>query len=72
LLFDATARWTGIALIIFFLLILPANIYAAIKKVDYEKATYEGKGIGYLWFRVPLQIFFIAWVYYFAVTSPSI
>ncbi len=67
LLLDATARWTGLALVVFFILILPANIYAAIKKVDFEKATYEGKGTGYLWFRVPLQIFFIAWALYFAV-----
>jgi uncharacterized membrane protein len=67
LLFDATAKCTGIALVIFFILILPANIHAAIKKVDFEKATYDGKGTGYLWFRVPLQIFFIAWVLYFAV-----
>jgi uncharacterized membrane protein len=67
LLFDTTAKGTGIALVIFFMLILPANIYAAIKKVDFEKATYEGKGTGYLWFRVPLQVLFIAWVLYFAV-----
>jgi len=54
-------------LILFFVLILPANINAAINKIDYQKGTTDGKGLNYLWFRVPLQIFFIAWVYFFAV-----
>lgn len=67
LLIPSTIKITGILLIIFFLLILPANIYAASKKVDFEKANYNGKDVQYLWFRVPLQILFIAWVYWFAV-----
>jgi uncharacterized membrane protein len=67
LLFNGTEYFTGIALIIFFLLILPANINAAIKNVDFEKETYEGNGPGYLWFRIPLQVLFICWVYWFAV-----
>jgi len=58
---------TGWLLIVFFLLMLPANINAAIKHVDHEKGTYEGKGIKYLWFRVPLQALFITWVYLNAV-----
>ncbi|PVD49722.1 hypothetical protein DC498_22390 [Terrimonas sp.] len=58
---------TGWLLILFFILILPANIYAAIKKVDYQKATAEGAGKKYLWFRIPLQIFFIAWIYFSAI-----
>ncbi|MFT3749938.1 MAG: hypothetical protein QM768_16585 [Agriterribacter sp.] len=58
---------TGWLLILFFLLILPANIYAAIKKIDYQKAVTEGPGKKYLWFRIPLQIFFIAWTYFAAI-----
>ena len=54
-------------LIPFFVLILPVNINAAMKNIDYQKGTPDGKGLNYLWFRVPLQIFFIAWVYFFAV-----
>jgi len=50
---------TAWLLITFFILILPANIYAAIKEVDYQKGTYEGNGLTYLWFRIPLQIFFV-------------
>jgi uncharacterized membrane protein len=49
-------------LIIFFVLILPANIYGAIKNVNLEKADYSGDGLKYLWFRIPLQLLFITWV----------
>jgi uncharacterized membrane protein len=58
---------TGWLLILFFILILPANIYAAVRHIDYQKATTEGNGLHYLWFRVPLQLLFIAWAYFFAV-----
>lgn len=53
--------------IVFLVLLLPANIYAAKNKVNLEKPDICGAGLNYLWFRVPLQIFFIAWVYFFAV-----
>jgi len=56
---------TAWLLIVFFILILPANIYAAIRKINYEKAGVEGPGPRYLWFRIPLQLFFIAWVAFF-------
>jgi len=69
LLIPSLQKLTGWLLILFFLLILPANINAALKRVDYEKGTYEGPGINYLWFRVPLQLLFIAWVYYFALKN---
>ena len=49
--------------IVFFVLLLPANIYAAFKHVDIEKATLTGPGLQYLWFRVPLQMLFITWTY---------
>lgn len=58
----------GKLLIIFFLLILPANIYGAIKNVNLEKASYTGDGLKYLWFRIPLQALFIYWVWYFCIT----
>lgn len=56
-------------LIIFFILILPANIYAAIYHVDYQKGTYTGSGLQYLWFRIPLQLFFIGWIYFFVIRN---
>lgn len=60
---------TAWLLIVFFILILPANIYAAIKHIDHQKATFKGNGPGYLWFRVPLQILFIIWTYLSAIKS---
>src|SRR5688500_3169869 len=50
-------------LIVFFIALLPANIYAAIKQIDYQKGTFDGHGLNYLWFRIPLQILFILWTY---------
>lgn len=55
---------TGWALIVFLLLLLPANIYAAINHVNIQKGTFDGNGPAYLWFRIPLQILFIAWAYF--------
>ncbi|GAB3226834.1 DoxX family protein [Spirosoma arcticum] len=62
LLISSFRTVTAILLILFFILLLPANIYAAFKRVDYQKGTYDGQGSSYLWFRVPLQLLFIAWV----------
>ncbi|MDI3321850.1 DoxX family protein [Pinibacter soli] len=58
---------TAIFLIAFFIVLLPANIYAAYNHINYEKATYDGDGLNYLWFRVPLQILFIVWIYLSAI-----
>lgn len=54
---------SGWALIIFLLLMLPANIYASINTINYQKGTFDGNGLTYLWFRIPLQLLFIVWVY---------
>ena len=53
----------GWLLILFFVAILPANIKAAVDGLDYQTASYTGKDLHYLWFRVPLQVVFIIWVY---------
>jgi len=63
LLIPATQLLTAWLLIVFFIIMLPANIKAAIEKVDYQKGTHDGNGMNYLWFRVPLQLLFIAWTY---------
>lgn len=67
LLFPQFRYAAGIVLVILFVLMLPANIHGAIKHIDLEKANYEGKGLSYLWFRIPLQVFFIGWVWYFSI-----
>ncbi|MCX2745613.1 hypothetical protein OO013_17155 [Mangrovivirga sp. M17] len=54
---------SGWAFIIFLLLVLPANIYASMNNVNFQTATLDGKGLSYLWFRIPLQMFFILWTY---------
>jgi uncharacterized membrane protein len=61
--FSSINTLIGWFLILFFILMLPSNIKAAINQIDYQTATYNGKGISYLYFRIPLQILFIAWVY---------
>jgi uncharacterized membrane protein len=55
------------ALILFFILMLPGNIKAARQHIDYQKATSNGPGLKYLWFRIPLQLLFIAWVCFFGL-----
>lgn len=67
LLFQPYRAAVGMMLIIFFILVLPMNIYAAYRNLNYEKGTFDGGGLRYLWFRIPLQLFFIAWVWYFAL-----
>ena len=62
--FRSVTAWL---LIVFFILILPANIFAAINHIDYQKGTFDGHGLTYLWFRVPLQVLFIAWTYLSAI-----
>lgn len=58
---------TAWLLIVFFVAMLPANINAAVQEINYQKGTLDGHGVTYLWFRVPLQLLFIAWVYLSAV-----
>jgi len=67
LLIPGLRVYSGWYLVIFFIFLLPANINAAIKHIDYQKGTPDGSGISYLWFRVPLQILFIAWTYFCAI-----
>ena len=58
LVVPALQRATGIALVAFFVAVLPANIHAARAKV-----TLRGRPPTPLWLRVPMQILFIglAW-----------
>lgn len=58
---------TGWFLILFFILLLTANIYAAANHINIETGTNDGEGLNYLWFRIPLQLLFIVWVYWSAI-----
>jgi uncharacterized membrane protein len=69
LLWNKTSRLASILLIIFFVLVLPANIVGSLKSVQIGGMEY---GPLYLLFRIPLQIFFIWWVWYFGIrTGPQ-
>ena len=59
------------SVILFFILILPANINATIHHVNIKEANYTGPGSSYLWFRIPLQLFFILWLYSFYKRSKN-
>lgn len=63
-LYKQSTAW---ALIAFLILMTPGNIKAALKHIDYQKGTFDGPGPKYLWFRLPMQAFLIAWVYVFAI-----
>jgi uncharacterized membrane protein len=64
----AYTQATGWFLVIFFIAMLPVNIHAALHRVNYQQPEAIGPGPEYLWFRVPLQLFFIAWVYWSAIS----
>lgn len=61
---------TGWLVILFFILILPANIFAALRRLNYETGAHDGPGPRYLWFRIPMQAMLIGWVYLCAIISP--
>lgn len=64
LLVPSTSRAAGICLLIFLVAVLPANVYAAIARVDLGG---HGAGPRYLWVRVPMQLILMGWTYRFAV-----
>lgn len=57
-------RLAGMCLIAFLVAVFPANIYAAVKRVDFGG---HAEGPAYLWARAPLQLVLVAWTYWFAV-----
>ncbi len=64
-LFTSFSYYAGWLLIILFIVFLPANVYASAKHINYETAAYDGKGLSYLWFRIPFQLLLIWWTWYF-------
>ena len=62
-------RFTAWSLIVFFILMLPANIKASMIHLNYQKGTYDGPGLMYLWFRIPLQLLFIFSVYFSSIKN---
>lgn len=64
--FKYISGWT---LVVFLLLMLPANIYASLNNINYQKGTFDGNGLAYLWFRIPLQLLFIIWTYFSTIRN---
>jgi uncharacterized membrane protein len=64
LLWQKAAAIVSLLLIVFFLAVLPANIVGSLKAVEMGGMEY---GPIYLIFRIPLQFFFIWWVWFFGV-----
>lgn len=64
LLVPRLSRAAGLCLIAFVILVFPANIYAALNRV--EMGGHE-LGPMYLLARAPLQLLLIGWAYWFAV-----
>ena len=67
LLVPFTQQGTGWFLLLLFILLLPANIYAAFQRLNYQTGNNDGEGPGYLWFRIPFQLILMLWVYVSAV-----
>ncbi len=59
-------KYVAAGVVVFLILMLPANVKAASNHLNYQTGEQNGNGLNYLWFRIPLQIFFILWVYFFA------
>jgi len=64
LLLPRTWKVTGNALIIYLILVIPVHVHAAMEHIDFRTAEATGHGLDFLWFRIPLQFFFIAWIYW--------
>ncbi len=43
------------------------QINACVKKVSIKRGNYTGKGLIYLFFKIPEQLIIIAWAYYFVL-----
>ena len=64
ILYAPTRHLAAIALIVFFVAILPANIHAALASVNLR-----GRPVTALWLRIPVQIVFIALVWWAAIRN---
>jgi uncharacterized membrane protein len=59
---------TGILTIAFLIAVFPSNVYAALNAVDFGGNV---AGPIYLLFRVPMQLFLMAWVWVSSVQTPE-
>jgi uncharacterized membrane protein len=62
-LIPACSRVAGRAFCIFLILVLPANVCSAFKRVDFGG---HSQGPAYLLIRIPFQLFLIGWICWFS------
>lgn len=65
LLWPRVRFWAGLGSVLLLIAVFPANIYAALNGIVTPGAPANNI---YLWLRLPLQIVFIAWVWWATVT----
>lgn len=63
-LWPSARRMSGLLALTFLIAVLPSNVYAALNSVDFGGNIH---GPRYLFFRVPLQLFLLWWVWFMAV-----
>ena len=66
---QSTRRGAGVLTLLFLVCIFPSNVYAALNAVDFGGNV---NGPSYLFFRVPLQLFLLWWVWFMAVRQPQL
>ncbi len=63
-LWPSVRRTNGLLTLAFLMAVFPSNLYAALNSVDFGGNI---NGPRYLFFRVPLQLFLLWWVWFMAV-----
>ena len=63
-LWPSVRRMSGLLTLAFLVAVLPSNVYAALNAVEFGGNV---NGPSYLFFRVPLQLFLLGWVWWMAV-----
>ncbi|ESA33833.1 membrane protein [Leptolyngbya sp. Heron Island J] len=64
----SSRRISGLVTLAFLICVFPSNIYAALNSVDFGGNV---NGPRYLFFRIPLQIFLLLWVWFMAIRRPQ-
>lgn len=61
LMFPVTRSWAAIGVILLLIAVFPANIYMLTEKL--AKRKFRKIPVGFLWFRLPLQLGLMYWAY---------
>ncbi|WP_017258687.1 hypothetical protein [Pedobacter arcticus] len=67
LVFADVARVIVPLILIYLILGLVTQVNAGVKNISVKRGNYTGKGIAYLFFKIPEQLIIIGWTYYFVL-----